>query len=174
MADDTSVVNLLMDRVVDTIETVMIDSAPDPETTIGLARFGKLQDDPTVDLLNLLVNQGGDDWPDILIPPNYPYYAPQYEMPLGNFWLRRMYANYILFFNEADVTRDEARRKANVIFSRFKHMLYGISLVGMTDTFNETAFAVQLNRLEATEGGGPGTFIWRAKQYFEFITEQAV
>lgn len=169
--NDTSIVTLLGERVIEVLEGRMVDSVVD-NTKVGLAREGKLQDDPTVNLTNMLVREGGDEWPDILIPPNYPLYAPQYEMPMGTSWLRRFRVEYILFFQDAVIQRSDARNRANIIFSRFKWLISTIDLSGMTDTFRETAIMTQVNRLESFEEGGPGTFIWRGTHFIEFVTEQ--
>lgn len=168
---DTSVINLLVDAVVDHMTKGMSDLVNDPDTKIGLLRSGKLQDDPTINKLNILVREGGKDLPDILVPRNHNFSAPQYTLGGGEFWLRRFIAEYELFFFQSAITRDEARRRANVIFSRFRYLLKTIAL-GQTDTFGETAIAVQSLKLIAREGGGPpGSFIWRADHQFEFLTE---
>lgn len=171
---DTSVVNLLTDAIVAVLVQGMIEVVPD-STSVGLARSGKLQADPTIAKLNLLVREGGSDWPDILIPANYPLYAPQYEMPAGNTWLRRLRADYTLFFLGIN-DRNTARIRANVVFSRFKYLIAkmgaGYGLDGLTDSFDETVIMGQINRLETFEEGGPGEFIWKGTHYFEFVTEQ--
>jgi|JI10StandDraft_1071094.scaffolds.fasta_scaffold16448_2 hypothetical protein len=166
---DTSIVNLLTERVVQWLEEMMIDSVDDP-TALGLARSGKLQDDPTVRELNLLIREGGDDWPDIIVPENYPLYSPQFE--IGNpspAMLRRFRAEYRLFFI-GEVDRDVARTKANVIFSRFKHAILNTPLSGMCDDFGECAQMVNFTKHTGSEQGGPGTYIWRGEDLFEFLT----
>lgn len=167
---DTSVLNLITDGLVTYLTTGMIDAVSDA-TKVGLFRSGKLQADPTVAKLNILIHEGGEDWPDILPPPEYPITAPLYELgnPSASF-LRRFVAEYELFFL-GEVDRNNARLKANVIFSRFRKLIVSLPLTGMSDSFGETALMVQFTRHVAREGGGTGTFIWRAEHYFEVLTE---
>lgn len=170
---DTSIVNLCTDRLVSVINTEMKDNILD-ETSLGLARAGRLQANPLTYKLNLLVREGGSGWPDIIIPPNYPFYAPQYEMPWGESWLRRLVCEYELFLFTKD--RIEAHRIANVVFSRLKWVVGNLNiggLAGLTDTFLETAVMVHSTKLKTTEGGGPpANFIWRGDHYVEFVTNQ--
>lgn len=167
--DETSIINLLNERVVDTLSVEMSDLVTD-ETAAGLVRSGRLQDDPTIAQLNILIREGGESFPDILVPKNYNLVTPQYDLTMSQYWLRRMVAEYTLFFI-GDVSRTTARSRANVIFSRFKKKLMQLDVQDLTDSFGETAIMPQVLRLDTTEGGGPGTFIWRGTHYFEFLTE---
>lgn len=173
MPEQTSVVTLCMNRIVELVESEMMDPITD-ETQLGLARAGRLQSNPLAARLNLLVREGGDQWPDILIPANHSLYAPQYEMPWGETWLRRMIADYELFL--FGVGRSEARAIAMTVFSRFKWLIGNMNVDGMqglTDDFGETAVMVHSTKLRYSEGGGPASnFIWRGVHYIEFMTNQ--
>lgn len=167
---DTSIINLCTDRLVETIVEEMKDDILD-ETSLGLARAGRLQANPLTFKLNLLVREGGRTWPDMLIPANYSIQAPQYEMPWGETWLRRLVCEYELFLFTKN--REEAHRIANVVFSRLKWVIGNLDLSGLTDTFSETAILVHSTKITTTEGGGPpANFIWRGDHYVEFMTNQ--
>lgn len=166
---DTSIRNLLTDRVVEHLVTEMIDLVND-NTELGLARAGRLQDDPTVKKLNLLVREGDKDWSDCVLPDGYRIKAMPYEIGGGEYWLRRFVAYYTLFYI-GEATRDEARSRTNVILSRFKSKIYSVSFADLVDSFGEGAIMVQVVDEERSEGGGPSnSFIWRCKHKFEFLT----
>lgn len=175
MSDDTSIVNLITDRVVETLTVDMTDLvAVDDPTRAGLIRSGKLQADPTIEKINILIREGGSAWPDVLIPAGYaPMSAPQNQIGGGSIWLRRLIGDFDLFFI-GDVSRNEAQRRANVIMSRFRHSIAQMDTDGLLDSFGEGAIAIQVDKLESFAGGGAGTFIWRATLYFEVLTESVV
>lgn len=168
---DTSIRNLLQDRITEHLEAYMIDTVNATDSPLGLVKSGKLQSDPTVKRLNLLVREGGNDYPDILLPKDYaPVTAPVFELGGAEMWLRRFICHYELFYiGQSD--RDAARTSANIIFSRFARTIRDIPMGGLTDTFGETAILVRIIKHPMREGGGPGTFIWRAEHYIEFLTE---
>lgn len=161
--------NLLMDRVVEHMTEEMIDLVTD-ESAAGLLRSGKLQDNPTIKKINILIREGGDELPDVMSTPYAKgINSPTYELGGGQYFRRRFVAEYQLFFI-GETNRSTARSTANVVFSRFQNKIRQVSLSGLTDSFGETAIAVQVLRLLRSEGGGPGAFIWRGTHEFEFLT----
>jgi len=168
---DTSIRNLLQDHVRDTLQDQMIDLVDSTDSPLGLVKSGKLQADPTVTRLNLLVREGGDEYPDILLPRDYaPVPAPVFELGGGQMWLRRFTCFYELFYL-GESNRDAARSSAYVIFSRFAKVIREIPMSGLSDTFGEAAILVRITKQVMREGGGPGSFIWRGEHYIEFLTE---
>lgn len=169
---DTSVINLIMDRMADTMTEEMIDSVTDA-SQVGLLRTGRLQADPTVGKLNILINQGGERWPDKMAQPgDFGIRSPHtFELGGVTWWRRRFIVKYELFFlGETD--RANARTVANVVFSRFQRNIKTMSYTGLKDTFGERAVAGQTVRQWMKEEGGVGTFIWRGEHWFECLTEQ--
>jgi hypothetical protein len=168
-SDTTSIVNLLIDKMVEHATSEMKDLVWE-STELGLVRSGRLQADPLIAKLNLLIREGGKDWPDIIKPENYRIRGATFQMGGGELWLRRFMAQYHLYYI-GTATRDEARTSCNIILARFKKIIYEMGL-GMQDTFGETAILCSMVEEERSEGGGPAkSFIWRCKQRFEFLTE---
>lgn len=170
---DTSVINLIMDRIADEMNEEMIDGVTDASQA-GLVRTGRLQADPTIGKLNILIQQGGKDWPDKLAQPgDFGIRSPfTYELGGVAWWRRRFMIKYELFFL-GETNRNNARTVANVVFSRFQRKLKDLPFVGLKDTFGETAVALQTVRQWMKEEGGSGTFIWRGEHWVEFLTEQS-
>lgn len=169
---DTSVINLIMDRMVETMTVEMIDAVPDA-SQVGLFRTGRLQADPTIGKLNITLHQGGKDWPDKMAQPSDFGIRSPFSYELGGvvWWRRRFIVRYELFFlGETD--RNAARMVANVVFSRFQRRIKTMSYSGLNDTFGEVAIAGQMVRQWMKEEGGTGTFIWRGEHWFEVLTEQ--
>jgi hypothetical protein len=169
MGMDESIVDMLMDHAVDYLAEAMMEEISD-DTKVGLLRSGRLQADPTVKKINLTIHQGGVDHPDILVPKDHPLIKYQYEIGGGQFWLRRFRVKFEMFFI-GDISRDESRRKANVVASRTRALLQKMPLSGMQDSFTETPIDRHATQLEMREGGGPGAFIWRGDLLWEVVTE---
>jgi len=167
---ETSMINTLMVYTVDHLAYNMITMMPD-ETQIGLLRTGKLQSDPTVKKLNILIHQGGPNWEDCILPRGYIVQADPMTMGGEVIWLRRFRLEFELFFT-GETVRDTAREKAQVIFSRARKLIKDMPIPSAgRDSFGEAAFMVLPNRMSTSEDGGPGNFIWRGDLYFEFLTE---
>lgn len=162
--------NILIDamvtRLTDQLETVVTD-----DTKIGLIRFGKLQADPTdADRgLNILIHEGGEEWPDELYTSQVGITGPTYEIGGTQWWMRRFTIEFVLFF-DGENERDIARNKATIIISHAHKALYNMDIPTDMDSFGEQAHACQVRQSNALEGGGEGTFIWRGKLYLEFYT----
>lgn len=166
-----SIHNLLIDRMIEHLSAEMIDAVDDPNTKVGLLRSGKLQSDPTVNKLNILVREGGEKYPDVIAPANHPLYQGRSAwLGGGRVYVRRFVIEYELFF--IGVTdRNEARTRANIITDRLHNAFDTMSLSGLTSEYDETPVAKQVAKLSEREGGGPpGSFIWRADHVVEFLT----
>lgn len=170
---EESIVNVLMDDSVDHLALKMIIEVQD-ETKVGLVRSGRLQSDPTVYKLNITLHPGGTDNPDCSLPKGYAGIDAAFYMPNGAYWLRKFYAEFEMFF-VGETERDEARTKANVVMSRARAAMMGFPLPNYRDAFNEGAILrCFVTKIELSEGGGPGNFIWRGKLHFEFLTDTEV
>lgn len=173
--DDISIINLLIDAMADRLITKMQIQATD-EAKAGLIRAGKLQDDPTLRKVNILIHPGGIDWPDILNTENNgPGLAgPTYSIggAFGSAFFRRRFIIEIQVFYPNDTSRVSTRTRALVVLSRIHNALFTMR-VGMvsTDSFGETALQIQILESYLREGGGDGDFNWRGQMVVEFLTE---
>lgn len=175
---DTSVYNILMDGLRDRLVEVLIEGQPENEVTrAGLVKVGKLQDDPTETLINILIHEGRPDGdPHVLNVDNErpDLSGPTYEIGGGgSAWYRNRFQVEFKLFFDGDYDRDESRRKANVVLSRTKQAIMTIDLHSLsTDSFGERAHMVSVYRHKISEGGGEGTFIWRGDISVEFLCGQ--
>lgn len=170
MVDEQSLLNVLMLAVVDRLSQSLIDDVGD-ETQAGLVRSGKLQDDPTLAEINILIHPGGADFKDELYTDQKGMRSPIYEIGGGEFWVRRFKVELALYFDR-ELDRDVAREKAMVIYSRAKNLLKKMRMPDYKDDFGERAHYLQIPSSYLFEGGGVGTFIWRGEIFLEFLTEQ--
>lgn len=170
MVDEQSLLNVLMEAVVDRLARNLIDDVAD-ETQAGLVRAGKLQDDPTLTEINILVHPGGEDWPDELYTDQKGVRSPVYEMGGGEYWMRRFKLQLALYFDR-ELDRSVAREKAMVVYSRTKNLLKSMPIPDYRDDFGERAHYLQISKSYLFEGGGEGTFIWNGTIWIEFLTNQ--
>ncbi len=174
---DTSIHNILMEALRDTLIDELIDGVPEDEVTrAGVVKVGKLQDDPTDTIINILVHTGRQDAdPHVLnTDPNRPDMgAPTYEIGgISAFYRNRYQVEFRLFF-DGSYDRDESRRRANIVLSRTKWAIMRMSMRSLSrDSFGERAHMVSVYKYRITEGGGEGTFIWRGDLDVEFLCTQ--
>lgn len=168
----TSILNNLSDALVDQLTARLKLTGYTDSAAAGLVRAGKLQDDPTTKKINILVRNGGIDWPDELFTPDGAASAHEIGSPYGkDFWKRRFIIELQLFYVNEN-KRDYARQKTSVVVSRAIHALrtqdYGLI---DADSFGESAYACYVIYQHVDEGGGVGDFNWRGKIYLEYHTE---
>lgn len=171
---DTSMINSIQTTVVEWLASALIDDVTD-DTKVGLVRKGKLQDDPTIKELNILIKDGGDEWKHIRAPRDYHAlsYVGPFEMggPQGGvFWLRRFTIVFTLFF-VGETDRAVAIEKSNIILSRAQHAVWTTPLPSGADSFNERAIDIDVEDWWLREGGGTGNFIRKGELRFEVLTE---
>lgn len=170
---DESIVNTLINDCVEYLSEKLITEITD-ETKVGLVRSGRLQSDPTVYKLNITLHPGGHDNPDVMLPKGYAGIEFPFYMPNGTYWLRKFYASFEMFF-VGETERDEARTKSNVVMSRARAAIMSMPMPSRPDSFSEGAIMRPfVTKIELTEGGGPGNFIWRGEMHFEFVTDTEI
>ena len=174
---DTSYYNLMMDALRDRLTSQLIDGIPDSEITqAGLIQVGRLQDDPTDTIINLLVRVGKvDSDPHVLNTNNDgpDASAPTYQIGGISAWYRTRFEIEFRLFFDGDYDRDASRTKAHIVLSRAKKALMTIDLRAVPrDSFGEKPHMISVYEYKITEGGGEGTFIWRGDMKLEVICDQ--
>lgn len=181
-----SCTNLLMDKLVELLTDELItDLAPVDETEFsreavaGLIRKGKLQDDPTIYGVTLLVHPATQDQQEELYDRD-THNGFQIERPFeiggpyaSYFWVKPMNIQLTLFF-DGEQDREVAQTKAQVVLSRARAAIYKINGSFRDiprDDFGEKAHVMLINKAYLREGGGSGTFIWRGKIVVQFLTD---
>lgn len=179
LLDETSLTDSLIDAMEILLTENLITGIND-DARAGLIRAGLLQQDPTLKKINILINPGGEDWPDILNTNTSgpDLHAPTYTIggEYGtSFWRRRFNIKLDIFLiSESD--RSHARKKAQLVLHRCHHALSkwqvgkvkegGVSV----DSFGEYAFAIQICEMWIREGGGEGDYNWRGNIKIEVMT----
>lgn len=173
----TSTYNLTMEALRDRLSEILIDGVPDTEITqAGLIQVGKLQDDPTDTIINLLVQVGRQDSDPHILNTNNDGpdgSAPTYQIGGITAWYRNRFEIEFRLFFDGDYDRDESRTKAHIVLSRAKWALMTIDLRAIPrDSFGERPHMISIYEMKITEGGGEGTFIWRGDLKLEVIGDQ--
>lgn len=175
--DNTSCINNCMDALIERLDLKLLVQNAD-SAKAGLVREGRLQADPNVAKINVLVQQGGEEWPDILdtkAGEGGKSLDSAYETGGGDVqsasWRRRFQVEWQMFLGNA--VRDDGRRTANLVVSRAMNALYtwNLGIAAEYDSFGEHAYDIEITKTYLDAGGGPGAWNWRGMMYVEFLTQ---
>lgn len=179
----TSILNLIPNaiavRFTDKLIT-KVQNNPDPgaDAGAGLVMIGKLQDDPTVTELNILIRPGGEDWPHTLNLHDGTSPTDELVHEMGGLgtihWRRRFLIKLKLVFpGEFDPL--EAHRKSNLVLSRTENALESmVPFRAGPDSFGERSSRVEVNETYLTQGGGPGIFFFRGELKITVFTQKDI
>ncbi len=175
--NDISCVNNCMAALLDRLDAKLLEQQVD-SAKAGLVREGRLQADPTKRKINILIQQGGEEWPDVLDTGAEPYgknALSAYETGGGaqaQSWRRRFQVELQFFFGTT-TNREAGRETANLVVSRAFNALFtwNLGIAAQYDGFGEHAYDLQLTNCYLDAGGGPGAFNWRGMIYLEFLTK---
>ncbi len=173
MLQETALTNILIDAIIQRLVDRMASSVND-DSRANTIKFGRLQDDPTIPVVSLLVMQGDEAWPDVL--KNYlkrdDIGGPTYEIggPYGTITYRIRGVVEIQAFFSGEPTRDTAREKAMMVKHRLKHALLTMPIPDVTDSFGERPTHIQVPAIYLYNSGDDGDFQWRGKCFWEFET----
>lgn len=171
----TTVLNAFLEDTVDWLSQELLLDVSD-ETKAGLVRAGKLQDDPTVAELNILIRMGNDEWRHRRAPKDHHALAhvgafQELGATVAQFWLRRYVLDLKLTYI-GEVDRIVAQASANLILARAEDALLRSAMPDLDDSFGERALLIDLEDSYLNETGGPGAFIHRGFIRFEVLTER--
>jgi hypothetical protein len=182
MPTHISITKILSDGMVSAMaEYMTFEEDVESEASAQLIRAGKLQDDPTIAEVNILVHPAKEDWKNELYTSSgvdgvqaYSSYGMRGAgLAPSAYWMQRFTVELRLFFdNEYD--RPVAFEKSQVVLSRAHHALHMMNIKMHNyprDSFGMKAHAVQVHDTYIREGGGEGTFIWRGELKVEFLCE---
>jgi hypothetical protein len=180
MADE-HISDMLAERAVQALTTAFTGlTGFEAVTTI---KAGKLQDSPVDEKHYLCVHIGDPEDPnfaDSFYGARDPgidrgfVTAAASQIGGGDTWWRRFTVECGLFGQKTKLTREEARRIANLTRGRIERAIAGAAgLRGVTDSLGEVSLLQKVVSSRATEGGGPpSSFIWRIKVQFQVLTER--
>ena len=195
-----SILNVLMEHMEAWLyQQLVTDVEEEDDTALGLIKVGKLQDDPTILMKNLMIhprtkspNDNEDEWHTPHIDGYNGVHGIDTAYLIGGgyhaYWWRKFRLEFQLFFLD-EQNRNVARRKSNVIISRSEHAIHTMPMPiwdgetgelsdgtgendTQTDSFGESPSLVLITATHEREGGGPGDFIWRVEMTVEWLTEK--
>lgn len=167
---ETSFLNALTDLTAEWLIENMMTDVTDAHTRAGLVKRGRLLDDPSETVINLMVRPGGKDNPHVLNSEHRVIDSPIFESGGTIYKRRRFYIQLDLFFDD-EPDESEAQRKANVVLSRTERTLAHLPIhdLGM-DSFGETPIEVVYLKSHMYQSGGEGTYLFDGYVLFEVLT----
>jgi hypothetical protein len=147
----------------------------DDPTRANLVRKGRLQEDPEVQAVSVLVHLNDPDdpsqWADVVAEDLSEY-------PYSIFWRRRLtVAVKAQYTRRYGADRSSVTGRFSTIVSRLRHAILHTDVGGLTDGFGEGVVlaANPIKKQWVEEGGGPpDQFFWDGAFYLEYITQQLV
>lgn len=174
------IVPMILYRLKDTLETVMVHEVPSENPTRALlVKVGRFQENPA--RINVSLSISGGDFEN----PKYLDGRVDHEdlnaisirnLPVGEiggglYWWRRGTINFQCFFVRQGYDEDRALQYAYDFHGRLIAAVEETLLNDLVDDYGEGAYDRPL--VEGTsffEGGGAKKYIWRGKLYFRVLT----
>jgi hypothetical protein len=170
--DNTDIHDILMTGTADLLE-LMLDTNISDDAKANVVRPGRLQEDPTENIISVTIHPGMDRWHDEINKEDEGPLLHLSTYTIGGqdqYWWRRFIVKFDAFFTGG--TRDESRRKMQLVFQRANHALITWDVAAETakDDYGESAQYIQVRDEWMREGGGEGDFNWRGEIFFEVLT----
>lgn len=180
----SSIINLIMDKVVEDLTVNMIDNEDEEDAKPGLIRAGLLQENPVPYRIVVLVHHNDPDdtstnpyWSDI---PAHDDEVSGWKMPVaeiggGAYTSRRFIVDIKIYFVQTRENRSQAREIATRVIENAEMSLSGTSCSswGIQSRTGEIPLQVKIYKTISAEGGGPpASHIWSAKILFTVLTEK--
>lgn len=190
--ENEHICTMLIEAVTDLLLTAcQLDVSTDDPSYATVVRAGRLQDDPTVNVVSILVHPNdpeeprtwmneivGDDLKVIQNPwGGDPYRMPQhgYEIGGGEQWWRRFTVQLTMFWMNKSLTRTQARDYSFLVLGRAEEAIKeGASTFGvLQDAWGEQVWGWYVRRTHMLERGGPDVdWIWNGRLWLEFGTDK--
>jgi hypothetical protein len=170
---NVSLLNLIIDRLLEWLTDNLMTDVEDVETRAGIVKSGRLNDDPSIGVINVMIRPGGKDFPHILNASEPDgITAPAYEMGGGGVaYKRRRFMVMVDMFFDAEPQERVAQAKANTVMSRLEYFIQTMPLQDLSrDDFGETALTVNYLESQLLQSGGEGTYLFDGRVVFEYLT----
>jgi hypothetical protein len=186
------VVSLLVDAL-ETVLTAGCKTAVDEsdDSRAFLVRAGRLQADPTTNVVSILIHpndpEDPDGWKHAIITENptamqNPWGEAAFRVPMGMYeigggehWWRRFTIELQMFWMNKALTRSEALALSHLVLGRAEEAIKeGINTFGACqDEWGERPWGVFVKSSRCLERGGPDTdWIWNGRIWVQFGTEK--
>ena len=184
------IISLLVDAIEDLLVTAcQLDISGDDDSKALLVRAGRLQQDPTKNVVNILVHPNDPDAPDdwrheirkmdqVTLQNPWSRDVPasavgMYEIGGGEHWWRRFTVELKMFFGTKNEDRATCRELAHRVLGRAEEALKeGMSTFGaQLGDWDEQCVQVYVTSSRCVERGGPTKdWIWDGKIWVQFHT----
>lgn len=161
------------------------------DTRAHTVREGRLQSDPTTNVVSILIHPNDPEQPDkwahevvrnnitALSNPwgdaDFRIPSGLYEIGGGEFWWRRFTVHLQMFWMEKGLTRNQALDYSHLVLGRAEEAIKeGAATFGaLQDEWDEQVWGWYVRKSRCVERGGPpNDWIWDGKLWLEFGTNK--
>ena len=177
----TQIVNMILDKMVTSLQASMADNIADVNTKATLVKKGLLQTDKLTKFIEIGLTGGDHEDPNYIDGidtmeglPNLAMEIPAREIGGGQIWQRRFIARLEIYYVLQPHIEIDAFQYAYEILGRLESNIENVDLSNMTDSYGETAegHAYCFANTFFQSGGPPQSFIFRGKVMFTVFTER--
>lgn len=181
MALETFIVDMLLDRLVETIKARMMTAIPKGDLARAeVVKKGLLLEAKVENVVSIGVTGGDHEDPnyrDGIITmetmQNIGFEVPPREIGGGQYWWRRGVARIECFYISKRLTEDNAHVAAYAALGRLLQSIEETSTSGLVDSFGEAAIKIFCHSNTLFESGGPpNQYIFRGKVFWSALTER--
>lgn len=179
-----SIIEQIVEKVVDDLKVSMIEEEEDEDIHPGLIRGGLLQENPLQYRIVVLVHHNDPDdvgtnpyWSDIPAAEDTVsgWKVPSAEIGGGEFISRRFSIDIKVYFVRSKENRAQARSAATRVIENAENAVRNAKCTSwnIVSKSGESPLQAKVFKTISNEGGGPpSSHIWSAKILFTVLTER--
>ena len=176
----SQIVDLILDRMVETLTTKMITDVSDTKQKASLVKKGLLQVNKIEKRIEIGVTGGDHENPDyrdgIISLNDMPDIAQSFaarEVGGGQSWYRRGVARIECYLLTDGLAEDKAFTRAYDILGRLMSSIDDIPIYDLVDDFGERGVKIYcFGNTYFESGGPPAQYIFRGKVFWQALTER--
>lgn len=179
MAQPTTIVNMILDRLVQSVTADMQTAInPKDQTRANVVKKGLLQTAKVENVVQVGITGGDHEDPNyrdgiitLETMQNIGLELPPREIGGGQYWWRRGVARLECFFIASQLDENEAHEHAYVAQSRLMESIENTNPTGLYDSFHEGCIKIFVHSATFFQSGGPpAQYIFRGKVFWTALT----